>query len=139
MSAKVVPICVAIVFASVAGAVFAEPAIIHIPTRAPKTDPTTVVPSTANVPATWNEEHYAVAVPTKPGDMSAARAAVLMNFDRADCPSATRAQRFSDGSIQIYCSNGEDFRVDLAGPLARYAGKPVAIRCSAVRKLGVDC
>jgi len=71
--------------------------------------------------------------------MSAARAAVLMNFDRADCPSATRAQRFSDGTIQIYCSNGEDFRVDLTGPLARYAGKPAAIRCSAVRKLGVDC
>jgi hypothetical protein len=141
MTAKVVPICVAIVFTSMVGAVFAEPAVINVPVRAPTTvkDPTTVVPPTANVPATRNEERNAVAVPTKPGDMSAAHAVVLMNFDRADCPSVIRTQRLSDDTVKIFCSNGEDFRVDFNGPFATLARKPVAIRCSAARDVGIGC
>jgi hypothetical protein len=141
MTAKVVPICVAIVFTSVVSAVFAEPAVINVPLQVYPTvnAPPTVVPPTANVPATRNEERNAVAVPTKPGDMSAAHAVVLMNFDRADCPSVTRTQRLSDDTVKIFCSNGEDFRVDFNGPFATLARKPVAIRCSAARDVGIGC
>jgi hypothetical protein len=141
MTAKVLPVCVAIVFTSVVGAVFAEPAVINIPLKVNPTvnAPPTVVPPTANVPATRNEEPNAVAVPTKPGDMSAAIAVVWKNFDRADCPSAARTQRLSDGTVKIFCSNGEDFRVDFNGPFATLARKPVAIRCSAARDIGVGC
>jgi Sel1 repeat len=85
------------------------------------------------------EEQNVVAVPIRPGDMSAAIAAVQMNFDRADCPSVIRTQRFSDGTVKVICSNDEDFRVDFSGPFAKLASKPVAIRCSAVRDMGIGC
>lgn len=96
---------------------------------------------TQSTPAqgTRNEEQNAVAVSTRPGDMSAAIAVVQMNFDRADCPSVIRTQRFSDGTVKVICSSGEDFRVDFSGPFAKLAGKPVAIRCSAARDIGVGC
>jgi|SoiMetStandDraft_2_1073263.scaffolds.fasta_scaffold46455_5 hypothetical protein len=70
MTAKVVPICVAIVFTSVVGAVLAEPAVINVPVKVYPTvnAPPTVVPPTANVPATApGEQSGPVGMPPKQG------------------------------------------------------------------------
>jgi len=56
------------------------------------------------------------------------------NFEKNDCPSITKATRYKDGTIKAICSNGESFRVFTVVKLQ----KPVAMKCSAVKKLGIS-
>jgi hypothetical protein len=70
--------------------------------------------------------------PAPPGDaIDIAQQAIQENFTINDCPYITAALRLGDGSILTACGNGERFRVFAV------ANKLVAMRCSAVEKLGV--
>ena len=54
------------------------------------------------------------------------------NFDPSLCPHVVKAERLGDGSIRATCNNGGIFRV-----LTVRSG-PLAIRCSAVVRMGAD-
>lgn len=54
------------------------------------------------------------------------------------CPRITKATRGRQGDIYAMCSNGEDYRLFTVTSRER-GTKPLAMRCSAARKLGVDC
>jgi hypothetical protein len=68
MTAKVAPICAAIVFTSVVGAVFAEPAVINVPVRVSPTvkgDPPTTVKDHTGAPSAGQVPQSS---PTSPSD-----------------------------------------------------------------------
>jgi hypothetical protein len=48
------------------------------------------------------------------------------------CPKVSSAKRLADGSISAKCSNGEGYRIFTVN------SKPLALRCSAARKIGVE-
>lgn len=56
------------------------------------------------------------------------------NFEKSACPAVSVAQRYPDGSIVAVCSNDEKFRVFSMDGIG-----PVALRCSAAAKLGIQC
>lgn len=73
------------------------------------------------------------------GDPKAvAQRIVQANFEPKDCPKIVTATRLTpDQSIKIACSNGETFRVFTIFDSKRGKTQEVAMRCSAVAKLGV--
>lgn len=68
--------------------------------------------------------------PAPAGDAKAVATRVIADAEHP-CPRVVGAVRNSDGSISAVCSNKEDYRV------FSVKGDPVAMRCSAARKLGV--
>jgi hypothetical protein len=70
--------------------------------------------------------------------VSVARQIILENFDPPDCPVVVRAARLSDGSIKAFCNNGESYSVFMLAVGGKTA-KRMAMRCSAVRELGIAC
>ena len=54
------------------------------------------------------------------------------NFDSSDCPLVTIAQRYGDGSIKAFCTNGETYRIFSLSTIG-----PVAMKCSATTRLGI--
>jgi hypothetical protein len=75
--------------------------------------------------------------PAPAGD--AARVALQMLREAEHpCPKITKATRGREGDIYAMCSNGEDYRLFTVTTRER-GTKPLAMRCSAARKLGVDC
>lgn len=63
-----------------------------------------------------------------------AQAIIHDNFEKSACPKVSIAQRYPDGSIIAVCSNDEKFRVFSMDGIG-----PVALRCSAAAKLGIQC
>ena len=68
--------------------------------------------------------------PAPAGDTARVSLTVLKEADHP-CPRVSSASRMQDGSIRASCSNGEDYRIVSAD------GRPLAMRCSAARALGV--
>lgn len=54
------------------------------------------------------------------------------------CPRITGAVRQRHGDIYAMCSNGEDYRL-FTITTREGRTRPVAMRCSTARRLGVDC
>ena len=69
--------------------------------------------------------------PAPAGEAKAVAASVIKEAEHP-CPKIASAKRVSDGSINAKCSNGETYRVFTV------QARPVALRCSAARKLGVQ-
>jgi hypothetical protein len=68
-----------------------------------------------------------------PGDAAkVALRIILANFDPPDCPQIQSALRMGDGGIHAVCTNREIYRVFTVD------GKAFALRCSAMRRLGLD-
>jgi hypothetical protein len=57
---------------------------------------------------------------------------ILENFDPPDCPRIQTAFRMGDGGIHAVCTNQEIYRVFTLD------GKALALRCSALRRMGVQ-
>jgi hypothetical protein len=71
--------------------------------------------------------------PAPPGEAAAVALRVILdNFDPPDCPRIQTALRMGDGGIHAVCSNQETYRVFTVD------GKPLALRCSALRRIGVQ-
>lgn len=70
--------------------------------------------------------------PAPSGDAKAVATQALREAEHP-CPRVTSATRAADGSIKAYCNNREDYLI------ASLKGTTIALRCSAARKLGVNC
>lgn len=75
--------------------------------------------------------------PAPPGEPTKVALAMLREAEHP-CPRITSARRGPHGDIYAMCSNGEDYRLFTVTTPQR-GTKPLAMRCSAARKLGVDC
>ena len=69
--------------------------------------------------------------PAAPGPAKAVAATAIRDADHP-CGTISEAIRLESGGIQATCSNGETYRVFMV------QGKVIAMRCSAVAKLGVS-
>lgn len=65
-------------------------------------------------------------------DAMVAQEAILDNFSKDDCSLVIDAKRFGDGSIRATCNTGEVFRIFTLN------GKAMAMRCSALKRLGLE-
>ena len=62
-----------------------------------------------------------------------AQKVIQKDFETSVCSLVVESRRLGDGSIMALCNNGERFRVFSVQSIG-----PVALRCSAAEKLGVE-